>query len=85
MEENVQDPEQGGRKAAGFRIFIQISRPSGVAIWCGDMGGYPLHGTGPGGSPIPGRVVTDGAAVTVEFGWKVGVHLGVGGERGGRV
>ena len=49
------------------------------------MGGYPPHGTGPGGFPRPGVMATDRAAATAEVGRKVVVHLGGGGERGGGV
>ena len=38
-----------------------------------------------GGFQIPGGTATDGASATAEFRWKVGVHLGGGGERGGGV
>ena len=85
LEENVKDPEQGGGEAAGVRIFLQIRHPVGVDFWCGDVGDYPPHGTGPGGIPISGGAATDGADATVEVGRKVGVHLGKGGERGGGV
>ena len=33
----------------GVRVFLQSRRPVSVAIRCGDMGGYPLHGTDPWG------------------------------------
>ena len=49
------------------------------------MGGYPPHGTVPGGFPIPGGAATERAAVTAEDGRKVGVHLGGGDEIGGGV
>ena len=49
------------------------------------MGGYPLHGTGPGGFPISGGAVTDRAASTEKVGWKVGIHLKGDGKRGGGV
>ena len=51
LEENYEDPEQGGGEAAGVRIFIQSLRLVGVDFWCGDVGGYPPHGTGTGGFP----------------------------------
>ena len=40
------------------------------------MGGYPLHGTGPGWFPILGDAATGRAAATAEVGWEVGVHFG---------
>ena len=40
---------------------------------------------GPGGFPIPGGAATYRAAPTAEYGCKLGVHLGGGGERGGGV
>ena len=85
MEENGEDPDQVRGKAAGVWVFLQSCRPVSVALRGGDVGGYPLHGTGPGGSPRPGGTATDRAAATSEFGWKVGVHLGGGGNRGGGV
>ena len=65
MEENGKNPEQGGGKAAGVRIFLQSHCPYGVALGKGDVGGYPLHGTGPGGFPRAGGAETDRAAYTV--------------------
>ena len=44
------------------------------------MGGYPPHGTGPGGVPIPGGAATEGADATAEVVQKVGVHLSRVGE-----
>ena len=49
------------------------------------MGGCPLHGTGPGGFPIPGGSATDVEAATLEVGREMVVHLGRGGNRGGGV
>ena len=49
------------------------------------MSVYHLYHTGTGGFPRPGGAATDGAAYTTEAGWKVGVHLDGGGERGGEV
>ena len=49
------------------------------------MGGYPLYGTGPGGSTIPGGSETDGADSTAEVEQKVGVHLVRCGKREGGV
>ena len=64
MEEDEEDPYQGGREAAGVCIFLQSRRSVGVALWCGYMGGYPLHGTSPSGVPEPDVAVTDGADPT---------------------
>ena len=64
MEENGKYPEQGGDEAAGVRIFLEIRCPVGVDLWCGDMDGYPPHGTGLGGFPRPGGAATDRAAAT---------------------
>ena len=49
------------------------------------MGGYPLHGTSPGEFPKLGGRATDGEDATAEVRRKARVHLGGGGERGGRV
>ena len=85
MAENAKDPEQGGGKAAGVQIFLQIRRPIGVALRCRDVGGYPMHGTGPGEFPRSSGAETDGAASMAEVRQKVGVYLGGGGERGDSV
>ena len=68
LEENDQDPEQGGGEAVVFQIFLQSCHPVGISLQCGEVGGYPLHGTGPGGFPIPGGAVNYGAAATAEVG-----------------
>ena len=83
MAENFKDTYQEGGEAAGVRIFILSCPPIGVALRCRDMGGYPPHETGPEGFPRPGDVATDRVDSTAEDGWKVGVHLEGGGERGG--
>ena len=85
LEEDYEDPEQVGVKATGVRVFLKSRRTVGVSLWCGYVGGYPPHGTGPGGFLGPGDVATDGAAPTEEARWEVGVHLGGGGESRGRV
>ena len=85
LEEDEKDTDQGGGKAAGVQIFLQIRRTVGVALWCRDVGVHPLHGTGPGGFPGPGGAAADGAAAIVEVRWEMGVHLGRSGERGGGV
>ena len=46
------------------------------------MGGYPPHGTGPGGFLGLGGAATDVESSTEEAGRKVVVHLGGGGESG---
>ena len=85
MEENDEDPEQGGSKAAGVRIFLQSRCPVGVSLLSGDMGGYPPHGTVPGGFTRPGGAVTEGASATAEVRQEMGVRLRGGGKRGGGV
>ena len=73
-----------GGEAAGVRIFPQSRRPVGVSLRCGDVVGYPPHGTGPGEFPGPGGVATDRAAPAVEARLEVGVHLaGDSKSRGG--
>ena len=85
LEENDEDPEQGGGEAAGVRIFLQSRRPVGVALWCVDMGGYPPRGTGLEGFPRPGGVATDREATMAEVGREIVVHPGRGRKRGGGV
>ena len=43
------------------RSSLKFCRSVSVALWCGYVGGYPPHGTGPGVFPGPGGVATDGA------------------------
>ena len=43
----------------GVRIFLQIRSSVGIALLCGDVGGYPLCGTGTRGVPGPGGTATD--------------------------
>ena len=50
-----------------------------------DVVGYPPHGTGPGGFPVPGGAATDREAATVEARQEVGVNLGGGGKSRGRI
>ena len=76
MKEDDKDPEQGGVKAAGVHIFLQRRRPVGVSLQCGEVGGYPLNGTGPGGVSGPGDADTNGEVPEVEARQEVGVHLG---------
>ena len=45
----------------GVWIFLQSCCSVGVALWGGDMGGYPLHGTGTRGVTGPGGADTGGA------------------------
>ena len=85
LEEVEKDPDQGGSKATGVRIFPQSRRPVGVDLRCGDMGGYPQHGTGPGEFPGPYGAATDGADPVAEARRKVGLYIGGGGKRGGKV
>ena len=68
MEDNEKDTEQSGGEAAGVLIFLQIRCPVGVAIWCGDVGGYPPGGKGTGVFPRPVGAATDGADAAVEVG-----------------
>ena len=49
---------EGGRpRVSGF--FFKASIQS---VWCGYVVGYPPHGTGPRGIPVPGEAATDGEA-----------------------
>ena len=82
LEEDGKNPEQGGGKATGVRIFLQRRCTVGVAIWCRDVVGYSLYGTGPGGFPLLGGVATDGAAPAAEARREEGEHLGGGGKSG---
>ena len=59
LEENEEDPEQGGGETAGVQIFLQSRCPYGVDLGNRDVGGYPLYGTGPGGFPRTGGAATD--------------------------
>ena len=44
-------------RVSGF--FFKASIQS---VWCGYVVGYPPHGTGPRGIPVPGEAATDGEA-----------------------
>ena len=85
MEENDEDTDKGGGEDTGVRIFLQSRCPVGVSLLSGDMGGYPPHGTVPGGFTRPGGAATTREASTEEAGWDMGVHLGGGGKIGGGV
>ena len=82
VTEIFKDIEQGGGEAVAVHIFLQGHRTVGVDIRCVDMGGYPPHGTGPGGFPRPGGAATYGVYSTAEAVRKVGVHLDRGSKRG---
>ena len=73
MEENDKDPEQEGGEATGVHIFLQIRCPVGFSLQCGDVGGYPPHGTVPEGFPRPGGAATDGVDDMAEVRWDMGV------------
>ena len=49
------------------------------------MGGYPPHGTVPGGFPRPGGAAAGGEVTTADGRREMRAHLEGGGERGGRV
>ena len=66
LEDNDKDTEQGGGKAAGVRIFLQIRRTVLIYHWCRNAGGYPPPGTGPRGFPRPGGAATDRVDRTAE-------------------
>ena len=85
MEEDDEDTDQEGGEAAGVRIFLQSHCPAGVFPQYGDVGGYPLHGTGPGFFLGPGGVATDGATSAAGANREVGVNLGGGRKIGGSV
>ena len=85
VEEDDEDPYQGGGKAAGVRIFLQRRRSVGATLRCRDVGGYPPHGTGPRGFPGPGGAVIYGADPAAVSIWEVGLHLGRYGKVGCRV
>ena len=52
---------------------------------CGDVGGYPPYGKGPGGFPRSGGTENDGVDATYEVRWDIGVHLSGSGVRVGGV
>ena len=54
VEEDDKDPQQGGDRAAGVRVFLQSPCSVGAALWNEDMGGYPPYGPVLGGFPGPG-------------------------------
>ena len=80
MEEDDEEPEQGGGEAVGVHIFIQIRCTVCVDRWCQDVGGYPPYGTVTGGFPGPGGAEIDREDPMTEARWEVVVHLGGGGK-----
>ena len=66
--EYIKDTERGGGEAVSVRIFLQIHRPVGVALWCRGLGGYSPYGTGPRVFPEPGGMATGGATAMSEVG-----------------
>ena len=65
LEENGKDPEQGGGKAAGVRIFLPKYCPYGLALGNGDVGSNPPYGTVSWGFPRLGGTETYEAASRV--------------------
>ena len=59
VEEDNEYPYQGGGEAVRVHIFLQSRRSVIIDLLCGDVGGYPPHGTGPRGFPGPGGAATD--------------------------
>ena len=49
------------------------------------MGGYPLHGQGPGGVSDLGGETADGTVTVEDTGQKVEIHLDGGGKGGGGI
>ena len=79
-----------------IKATLRVSKDRGTIAWRMDsleskfaklerILSYDLPGTVPRGFLIPGGAVTDRTASISEDGRKVGVHLGVGNERGGGV
>ena len=85
VEEDDEDPWQGGGDAADVRIFIQNYHEVSVALWCRNVGGYPPHGTCTGGFPGLGGAANDGADPAAADGREVGVHLCRDSKSGGGV
>ena len=83
VEEDDNDPYQGGGKAVGVWIFLQIRHSVNVAPWCGYVGGHPPQGADHEWFTGPGGAVTDRAAPVAAGRKEVGVHLGGGGKIGG--
>ena len=80
MEEDCEDPEQGGGEDAGVWRFLKICSTVRVDLCCGDVGGHPPHGMDTGGFPMPGGTETNGAAAMAEAVQEMGVHFGGGNE-----
>ena len=64
-----------------FKLAVPLVLLFGVETWVVT----PLHGKVHGGFPVPGGAATDGVAPATEDIRELGVHLGKGGESGGRV
>ena len=66
VEEDDNNPQQGGGRSAGVYIFIYSCGAGSVAIQLIDLGGHPLHGHIPGGFTGPCGAAADGAAPAAE-------------------
>ena len=80
VEEDDKNPQQGGGRDAGVRIFLQSCHSVGAALWRGDMGSYPPNGLVPGWFPGLGVAAIDRPAPATAGGREVGVHLDGGGK-----
>ena len=69
----------------GVQIILQNHHSVGVAIRCGYVGGYPLHGTGPRGIPGPVGMVTERKVPMAAVRQGVGVQIGGGSDSEGEV
>ena len=76
MNDDDEDPYQGGGEAAGVWIFLQSCCSVGVPLLCGGVGGYSLHGTGHRGVLVPGGAETDGTDPAASGRQGVVVHFG---------
>ena len=80
VEEDDEDSQKGGGIAEVVWIFLQSRCSVGAALLRGDMGGYPPHGPGPRGFPVPVCAEIDRESPVAAYISAVGLHLGRGGK-----
>ena len=85
MDEDGEDPQQGGFGATGVHIFLKICCSINTDFRRRNMGGYSLNGPDPWGVPGPGDATIGGEASATTDRREVGIHLSSGGKGGGGV
>ena len=77
-----EDSGTGGYQPKGLGGIFQGSGTGGAAIWVGDVGAEPPHGTGPGNIPTWGSKEDNGDTAKETGGGGMGIPTAVGSDRG---